>query len=359
MSSKKQIHLEDKNLGTHSQARPAIEHGGHAQPAADTTYGSLRTYALSYLQSTIGNQATGNMLHTVHPSYKSIQRKNETSLFSAIEKGELEIVRHAADQNNINSTNDAWDTPLIAAVKKEKKQVVEILLSVPGIDINKTDVKFMTPLHLAVKSQNLGIVWVLLKTRADVHARTAKWETPLHLATQLNNMTLRNMLLSQGADPSAEDSQFRKAGTETQKKNGELGFNPDPMPFSAPIDIEPVKTNGKQPEDLYAQYKKANLVRIQAEKWWHSPNFKTGPSSQLKIMVKGTLWAIVHVKFNSWTGPSENNVLMQTFKAPDNSPIANGNIWRGSAYNEFLELTLLYKDSALKNTTENNIPMKK
>lgn len=42
------------------------------------------------------------------------------------------------------------------------------------------------------------------------------------------------------------------------------------MPFSAPIKIEPVETNGKQPEDLYAQYKKANLVRIQAEKWWHS-----------------------------------------------------------------------------------------
>lgn len=92
--------------------------------------------------------------------------------------------------------------------------LVKYQLKQKDVDVNVKDKLDgdATPLYQAVKGKYLEIIELLLKSGADVHARTSNKETPLHLATDTRDPTtgkefarILELLLRYGAKPGAQD----------------------------------------------------------------------------------------------------------------------------------------------------------
>ena len=63
------------------------------------------------------------------------------------------------------------DTPLSHACCCGHYDVVKVLLSVPGLDINTSDMDLVSPLHKAIANNHLDVVELLLK-QPDIKARS-------------------------------------------------------------------------------------------------------------------------------------------------------------------------------------------
>lgn len=70
---------------------------------------------------------------------------------------------------------------------------------------NGVDSNGMTPLHLAALSGFPGIVWLLLKYKANVNARAHNGMTPLHAAAMAGHTDVAELLLVRGALVNARD----------------------------------------------------------------------------------------------------------------------------------------------------------
>lgn len=81
---------------------------------------------------------------------------------------------------NVNQRNGQGQTPLHLAVKKGKKDIVDVLLQ-KGADVNAADTEGKTPLHYAVFYGHYEIAKQLLQHHANPSLTDKAGETPLHL----------------------------------------------------------------------------------------------------------------------------------------------------------------------------------
>ena len=102
---------------------------------------------------------------------------------SACSHGYREMVRKLlASVANVNSRNDIGDTPLSFAVQNGHKEVVSLLMGVPGLDIEIKGFKDKGPLHHACYNGKVDIVRMRLTCGANVNSREHCGKTPLMLA---------------------------------------------------------------------------------------------------------------------------------------------------------------------------------
>jgi ankyrin repeat protein/CHAT domain-containing protein len=101
--------------------------------------------------------------------------------------------------------DEAGETALhVAASQGQASEVRRLLRS--GADINAKSAKGATPLHLAAANGHLEAVEVLLEARASVNETLVdSGETPLLLAIRNHHSEVALRLLKAGADPSAAD----------------------------------------------------------------------------------------------------------------------------------------------------------
>jgi len=114
------------------------------------------------------------------------------------------LLDNGADVNKV-SVNES---PLQVAVRSGQKTMVELLLQ-RGADVSAKDDTGGTALHLAAQNGFLSIAEVLLKYKANLHARNSKSngeQSPLHLAAKNGNATLVGFLLANGDDPNRRDA---------------------------------------------------------------------------------------------------------------------------------------------------------
>ena len=86
--------------------------------------------------------------------------KGTTSLFIASDNGHTDVVRVLVSLPGIDinkADNGGW-TPLRAASRSGHTDVVRVLVSLPGIDINKADNYGRTPLGVANKEEIKAIL---------------------------------------------------------------------------------------------------------------------------------------------------------------------------------------------------------
>ena len=106
-----------------------------------------------------------------------------TALHHACSLGYREKVRKLlASGANVNCRNDLGDTPLNFAVQNGHKEVVSLLMGVPGLDIEIKGFQNKVPLHYACYNGKVDIARMLLTCGANVNSRERSGKTPLMLA---------------------------------------------------------------------------------------------------------------------------------------------------------------------------------
>ena len=129
-----------------------------------------------------------------------------TALISAAARGDLEVVnallRHKVDLNIKDKQDFAALSHAIDAMYEE---VVDVLLSQPGIDPNVRGLNGRPALSAYVWRDNQARVERLVALGADVKAVDNDQDTALHGAAQTGNVDVIRLLLDKGADVNAKN----------------------------------------------------------------------------------------------------------------------------------------------------------
>jgi ankyrin repeat protein len=133
-----------------------------------------------------------------------------TPLHNAAFVGDLELMKKLVDEQGleINAKDKYGETPLFYAIRADKKEIVEWLLS-NGADANSVSHDGQTPLHYAVMYKNAAVAELLIKGGANKDALDAQGSTPLHLALSWGRsdamisllITKSNINLTEGTTP--------------------------------------------------------------------------------------------------------------------------------------------------------------
>jgi cytohesin len=143
------------------------------------------------------------------------RKSGATPLYYAARFGFQDLVEHlvACDPKQVNATGGYYVTPFVAALAAGHFHTAEFLYQ-KGAHPNIRGLNEATPLHSAAYYGDFEMVQILLKYKADVHARNAKDKTPLDFilegpyvgdpnsALSLSNVT--RLLLEHGADRAQE-----------------------------------------------------------------------------------------------------------------------------------------------------------
>ncbi len=169
----------------------------------------------------------------------AIRSNGSTALFMAALENDLpkveELLAAGAD---VNKANREGDTPLYIACEEGHAQIVEKLLSVPGIDVNKAERRNFTPLNIACGYGYKEIVQKLLAIpEIDVNKASNSGATPLRHACMSDFPEVVKLLLN--------DTRIDSNEVETLKEEAYYDIYSEEVKkmFPPPISINPIITN--------------------------------------------------------------------------------------------------------------------
>lgn len=99
---------------------------------------------------------------------------------------------------DINARNGKEQTPLYTACEKGNTQVVERLLSLPGVNTHGAKVSTI-PIHVATANNFSHIVQQLIDVNCDFHVMNEKGMTPIMVATNENSTRVAKVLIIMAA----------------------------------------------------------------------------------------------------------------------------------------------------------------
>ncbi len=107
-----------------------------------------------------------------------------------------QLLEGDAGRAAVNEPNRGGMRPLHWAAEQGHVQLVNLLVEVPGIDINAGNVYGLTPLHFGVRAQAHAVVRTLLDEGAQLDPQA----TDLYMATRDGDLPMVVLLLGAGAD---------------------------------------------------------------------------------------------------------------------------------------------------------------
>lgn len=150
----------------------------------------------------------------------------EPDIFLAIQRGMNDVVsKHIAEAREssklgqlFKSVNPQGDTPVHFAVRRQKPEILELLIE-SGANVNVKANSEITPLHQACRLGNVELVQALVDASVDVNSVTAPgriskgWgqqfyngsQTPLHFAVESGNVETVALVLKQGVELNSQD----------------------------------------------------------------------------------------------------------------------------------------------------------
>lgn len=129
----------------------------------------------------------------------SVNGRSQTALHVAAQTGSLDIIKLLISIPGIDVNKKAiYDlTPLHLAISSYQISIIEMLLDVESLDINIKDNDGLTPLNFSVKFNDSYLVSLLLKrNEIDVNTRSENFFSPLHRAAKLNAFNVMKTLMS-------------------------------------------------------------------------------------------------------------------------------------------------------------------
>ncbi|XP_002931656.2 ankyrin-3 [Xenopus tropicalis] len=129
---------------------------------------------------------------------KDVKRTDSSSMtvFDAVTKGDLSILRNILRDTDINAVNPSGETLLHIAAASGHVAVIEYLIN-KGAKIDCKDIKHRTPLHRAAENGHGEAVKVLLRAGAFIYSLDDDSLTPLHLAAENNHQNVVKILLQE------------------------------------------------------------------------------------------------------------------------------------------------------------------
>lgn len=133
----------------------------------------------------------------------------ETQLLSAIQAGNIDVVKELISQNPSHFNSNAGfgrskSTPLMFACQKGIFEIVEVLIQF-GADINKQDEDGDSALTLSSSHKNTNIAKLLLNNGANVDHADKNGITPLIIACLSNRVEMVQLLIHHKANINLQD----------------------------------------------------------------------------------------------------------------------------------------------------------
>ena len=125
------------------------------------------------------------------------------SIHDAANSGDIEAVKNfLAAGTDVNAIDDDW-TPLVFAVDKGHKEIVEILIA-KGADVDAKGQYDWNAFHGAALHGRTEIAGLLIAKGVDVNAKNEEGYTPLFYAAYKGHKEVAELLISKGADVNAQ-----------------------------------------------------------------------------------------------------------------------------------------------------------
>lgn len=121
---------------------------------------------------------------------------NEASFFESVFEGDAVSVKQGMLTVNVNATTGPRkSTPLICAARYNRSEVVDVLLTANGINVNETDEEGMTALMMACAYGHEECAHSLIQARARRKTKTKSGWTALMFASERGNVAISAMLI--------------------------------------------------------------------------------------------------------------------------------------------------------------------
>ncbi len=134
-----------------------------------------------------------------------VDAQGKTSLHSAVDQGQVEVVKWLLDHRADVAAKDAdGRTPLDWAVRKNDTNSIKILVA-HNANVKGKNAAGYTPLHYATQENCVDAVTTLLDHGANIEAQGEDGFTPLHYAAEAGNEAMIRLLLRRGAGINAKD----------------------------------------------------------------------------------------------------------------------------------------------------------
>lgn len=148
--------------------------------------------------------------------------EDQTPLDLAVVRNTTDMVAFLMKVTALNANCDVgWASLLHLASRLGYHGIVEMLLKVPGINVNAPDCIQQTPLHNAVVKGHRSVIELLLNAPGvDVNARDKHGDTPLHDAVRGRHPSVIELLLNAPGIKICAQNRCKKTARQMASKRG-------------------------------------------------------------------------------------------------------------------------------------------
>ncbi len=129
-----------------------------------------------------------------------------TPLHEAVRKNRKEIVELLiAEGANVNSRDGSGETALYQAAHRGHLELCKLLIN-NGADLNISTSKITmghSPLYFAIRNRHADVAKLLITSGADVNIKNGFGESPMDIAVHFKLQNIVNLLIEHGAEASA------------------------------------------------------------------------------------------------------------------------------------------------------------
>ena len=220
------------------------------------------------------------------------------------------LIQNPTYINKVDSKNETF---LSYAIKRNKKDIIALLLTSPIIDINFQNSNKNSYLHLAVLNQNLDLINELINKGIDMNLQNEDGNTALHLAYKIDNKNIIETLINNNIN------------TNIKNNNGELAINIKPEKIytlnsnsSSNNVYESVNNSGFDSSNSYNfRNNNNNSFKNKQKNYENNEDFFSSVISNNKNIQSSNNYQIVN--------DDENNDDIQIYESKNSSPNNNNN----------------------------------
>ena len=157
------------------------------------------------LEQTRNNQPDILGLLLENPLVKRLDAEGNSPIHIAAATGNINAIdfirnHFIKDLHAVEQYNNAGDTPLTIATKKEDTELAHYLIEQCHADPNTASKDGILPIFYAIKHNNISLIELLIQAGADVNKTDRNGNTALHYAAAWSGKNIIEFLIESGAD---------------------------------------------------------------------------------------------------------------------------------------------------------------